>query len=235
MKWMMAAATALWMGLGLAGGLAGTAQAQSGPVVVELYTSQGCSSCPPADALMHKLAARSDVIALSLHVDYWDYIGWKDAFANPSHAERQRAYARKANRRSVYTPQMIIGGVDSVVGTHPMDVTDLIARHNAKTGPVAVTAARVAGGIEIAAKASRPASYEIVVARFEPRRTIKIKRGENAGKTLTYANVVSDLQVIGKWDGTKAMSLKASVGSGPVAVLIQRAGYGPIDAAALVK
>lgn len=90
--------------------------AQRAMVVVELYTSQGCSSCPPADALLHDLAEREDVIALALHVDYWDYIGWKDEFAHPQHAQRQRAYAQKAKRRSIYTPEFIVQGQTDVVG-----------------------------------------------------------------------------------------------------------------------
>ena len=100
--------------------LAIPATAQENPVVVELFTSQGCSSCPPADALMHDLAAREDVIPLALHVDYWDYIGWKDPFGNPAHADRQRAYAAAGNRRTIYTPEMVVGGVTDIVGTQPM-------------------------------------------------------------------------------------------------------------------
>lgn len=104
--------------------------AQDNPVVVELYTSQGCSSCPPADEYFHKsLAHRDDLIALSLHVDYWDYLGWKDHLASPEYSKRQRNYARAAGHRSVYTPQMIIGGVDHVVGNHPSEVKDKIADH----------------------------------------------------------------------------------------------------------
>ena len=99
-------------------------------VVVELFTSQGCSSCPPADALLERLSGRNDVIALSLHVDYWDYIGWKDKFASLAHTKRQQAYARAGGRRSVYTPQMIVNGLDDVAGTAPMDVVDMIDRHS---------------------------------------------------------------------------------------------------------
>ena len=97
-------------------------------VVVELYTSQGCSSCPPADALLEQLAARDDVIALSLHVDYWDYLGWQDAFANPAFTKRQRGYAARAGSSMIYTPQMVIGGRDHIVGTKGMELSDLIAK-----------------------------------------------------------------------------------------------------------
>ena len=115
----------MWMAVLVFAATAGSAQDKP-VVVVELFTSQGCSSCPPADALLDRLSSRNNVLALSLHVDYWDYIGWKDKFASPAHTARQQAYARAAGRRSVYTPQMIINGLDDVAGTAPMDVADMI-------------------------------------------------------------------------------------------------------------
>src|SRR6056297_2439763 len=117
----------------LMAGLAGAAlpqtraaMATSGPVVVELFTSQGCSSCPPADALLHDLAERGDVLALSLHVDYWDYIGWKDQFAQPAFTLRQKAYAVSGDRKMIYTPQMIVAGHVDVVGHKAMKVVRAI-------------------------------------------------------------------------------------------------------------
>lgn len=217
---------ALWIAL------SGSAQAQSQPVVIELFTSQGCSSCPPADALMHKLAARSDVIALSMHVDYWDYIGWKDEFASPKNTARQKAYAQAAGRRSIYTPQMIIGGVDSVVGTHPMDVADLIAKHRAQSTDVALKIARAGGKVQISATARRAGKFEVKLVRYTSARTTAIKRGENAGKTITYVNVVSDFQTIGDWDGRTPLQIATQAGPGPVAILVQRKGHGAIEAAA---
>jgi hypothetical protein len=225
--------TALWISLATSWGAA--VHAQNQPVVIELFTSQGCSSCPPADALMHKLAARGDVIALSMHVDYWDYIGWKDEFGRPENSARQRSYAAAGGRRSVFTPQMIIGGVDSVVGTHPMDVADLIAKHSASQKDVAIKVGRSSGVITVAATARRAAKYEIKLISFTNKRTTNIKRGENAGKTITYVNVVSDFQTVKKWDGRAPLSMAAKVGSGPMVVLIQRAGHGAIEAAAIVN
>jgi hypothetical protein len=116
--------------------------AQDRPVLVELFTSQGCSSCPPADALLHKLARRDDVVALALHVDYWDYIGWKDTFAKAAHSARQRAYAREAGRRMVYTPQMIINGADHVVIGRPISTAPDPVR------AVAAIQEEIAGGID---------------------------------------------------------------------------------------
>ena len=225
--------SALWISLAASWGFA--VQAQSHPVVIELFTSQGCSSCPPADALMHKLAARDDVIALSMHVDYWDYIGWEDEFGRPENAARQRAYAAAGGRRSIYTPQMIIGGVDSVVGTHPMDVADLITKHSRAQKDVALNVARSGGKITIAATARHAAKYEVKFIRYAHKRTTAIKRGENAGKTITYVNVVSDFKTVKKWDGRAPLALSANVGSEPLVVLIQRANHGAIEAAATVN
>ena len=132
MKTLGATVMTFWM-------LAGSALwAQTSPVVVELFTSQGCSSCPPADAMLHKLAERDDVIALALHVDYWDYIGWKDEFAVPAYTKRQRGYARTNGRRMIYTPQMVINGQDDVIGAKPMDVSDLIQKHHEVADKVAL-------------------------------------------------------------------------------------------------
>ena len=134
--------------------LAAPLSAQDRPVLVELFTSQGCSSCPPADAFLHELAKRDDVIALALHVDYWDYIGWKDSFAKPEYTARQRAYAKVSNRRMVYTPQMIINGTDHVVGTRPMDVKDLIKKHRGDVAQVTLTAQGHQGKLKISASAA---------------------------------------------------------------------------------
>ena len=112
------------------------------PVVVELFTSQGCSSCPPADKMLHALAERDDVIALALHVDYWDYIGWKDVFAQAKFSKRQREYAVVGGRRSVYTPQMVVNGVTDVVGGKPMKLSEAISAHAANPSPVDVSLKR---------------------------------------------------------------------------------------------
>uniref|UniRef100_UPI002FDA0931 DUF1223 domain-containing protein n=1 Tax=Pontibaca methylaminivorans TaxID=515897 RepID=UPI002FDA0931 len=105
--------------------------AQAGPVVVELFTSQGYPSCPPADAMLAELAGREDVLPLALHVDYWDYMGWKDTFASPENTARQRGYAAAGERKMVYTPQMVINGADHLVGTRFRDISALIDRHKA--------------------------------------------------------------------------------------------------------
>ncbi|UYV38867.1 DUF1223 domain-containing protein [Rhodobacteraceae bacterium D3-12] len=206
-------------------------------IVVELYTSQGCSSCPPADAFLHKLAKRADVVALSMHVDYWDYIGWKDVFADHKFTLRQHGYARAGQRRSVYTPQMIIHGQDHVVGNHPMDVSEIIKRYQARTQSIVLKASREGGQVMIRASGGQGAGPMVVqLVQYEPEVKVDIRRGENAGKTISYANVVREWQVIGEWNGAKPVALSAkAAGKLPMAVIVQQKGFGPIVAAARVE
>ncbi|MEO0765582.1 MAG: DUF1223 domain-containing protein [Pseudomonadota bacterium] len=214
-----------------------TPVAAQSPVVVELFTSQGCSSCPPADKLMHDLAKRDDVIALALHVDYWDYIGWKDEFADPANSDRQRGYAIEAGRRSVYTPQMIINGTTDIVGARPMELSKAIADHSTQTSQVTLSAMRDGDVVRIAAKsAGRSAGMLIHMLRIQPERTARITRGENAGHTLTYANVTEDWKILREWDGATDLELETQAsGDAPVVVLVQMGRHGPILAAAQIR
>ncbi len=208
--------------------------AQDNPVVVELFTSQGCSSCPPADEMLHALAERDDVIALALHVDYWDYIGWKDEFADPRNAERQRAYARKAGRRSIYTPEMIVNGLTDIIGARPMDVSKAIAEHKEKPPTVALELSRDGDDVIIDASLLATSQGPMVVQmlRYVPERQSRITRGENAGRTMTYANVTQDWTVVGEWDGRSPLKMAVkAVGDNPVVVLVQAPKMGPIIAA----
>lgn len=218
--------------------MASHAVAQSSPVVVELYTSQGCSSCPPADKILHKLADRDDVIALALHVDYWDYIGWKDEYADPAYTARQKRYASVSGRKMVYTPQMIVNGQEDVVGNRAMDVADAIARHKQQQQPVELQASRMGDTIRIQAEmtGTRPKAPMVVhLVRFTPERRARITRGENAGRELTYTNIVDDWTVVAKWDGRTALDIDARLqGDRPAVVLIQQKGPGPIVAAARI-
>lgn len=212
---------------------AGAAQAEN-PVVVELFTSQGCSSCPPADAMLHTLAKRDDVIPLALHVDYWDYIGWKDAFANPAHSDRQRKYAVAGGRRSIYTPQMIVNGETSIVGARGMELADAIQAHKARDTGVTVTLSRNGETLQINASArGRVPDMVVHVLRYQNARDVKILRGENAGRHLTYANVVEDWQVLTDWSGREDLQTEMPIsGAIPIVVLVQEKGHGPILAAA---
>ncbi|MFK7881174.1 DUF1223 domain-containing protein [Roseobacter sp.] len=210
----------------------------SGPVVVELFTSQGCSSCPPADKLLHALTERDDVIALALHVDYWDYIGWKDEFADPRNADRQRAYATVAGRRSIYTPEMIINGVTDIVGAKPMEISKAIALHKEQPAVAKVSIRRKGDKIQIEAETLHRSAGPMIVqiVRYKPSREARITRGENAGHTIVYANVTQDWKILGEWDGKKPLSMVTTApGQDPVVVLIQAENMGPILAAAHIK
>lgn len=225
----------LLLALATFGALSTPVQAENTPVVVELFTSQGCSSCPPADALIDELAARDDVIALSLHVDYWDYIGWKDEFAVPGNAQRQRTYAAEAGRRTVYTPEMIVQGVSDIVGAKPMAVAMAIEKHKAGPRLVSVELLRAAGAVAISVEALLPdlPPMDVFVLRYQPHRTSNITRGENAGRTIVYTNVTQDWQRLGQWDGRGVLDLDVDMGGDlPVVVIVQAANHGPIIAAA---
>ena len=214
-------------------------QAQSGPVVVELFTSQGCSSCPPADALMQKLADRDDVIALALHVDYWDYIGWKDEYGDPSYTRRQKAYAQAGGRKMIYTPQMVVNGQEDVVGAHAMELLDLIAKHKAKTPTVQVNLSRAGNTLAIRLSPQTvglTGPLDVHLVRFTPLRRAHITRGELAGHDLDYANIVDGWTVLGQWDAQQPTEMQVSIdGPRPAVVLVQRAGHGAILASALTQ
>ncbi|PWK60449.1 hypothetical protein C7455_10485 [Roseicyclus mahoneyensis] len=232
MKTTLAGALAVLILLGQAAG----AQDRQGPVVVELFTSQGCSSCPPADALLGELAMREDVIALALHVDYWDYIGWEDTFAMPEMTQRQHGYAYAAGSTVVYTPQIIIGGQDHVVGVRPMAVADLIQAHASAPDPVSVSLIRDAGGLALRAEAHmdppRP-QMVVQVVTFSPHEEMAIERGERAGTTAHHYNVVTSWQVVAEWDGANPFAARIEPQSDlPLVVIVQQRDHGPILGAA---
>ncbi|WP_319823857.1 DUF1223 domain-containing protein [Thalassovita sp.] len=217
---------------------AGSALAGENPVVVELYTSQGCSSCPPADEFLTTLANRDDVIALALHVDYWDYIGWKDEFASPHYTARQKAYAMAAGRRSVYTPQVIVGGQQHVVGNHPKDVTDLIGKHATKPQTIVLELDRKGNQLEIRATASQPQPDPLLVqlVRYRPSARVEISKGENAGRTVDYSNIVTEWKIVGEWDTKTPLRAGGPIsGDAPVVVIVQRKGPGEILSAARLR
>ena len=232
MKPILTCLAVLWTALAV------PAAAQNNPVVVELFTSQGCSSCPPADAMLHDLAKRDDVIALALHVDYWDYIGWKDVFASPANTERQKGYAVVAGRRSIYTPQMIVNGADAIMGAKGMELAEQISAHAAQPVKVAVALNRAGDRLTIRATLVDAAARDamlVQMVRFTPERSISITRGENAGRDMSYANVVHAFDIVAEWDGQEPLDMTTPItGDDPVAVLVQYAGHGQIVGAALL-
>jgi hypothetical protein len=209
--------------------------AGAGPVVVELYTSQGCASCPPADELLAELAGHEEVIALALHVDYWDYIGWEDSFAQAAFTERQKMYARAAKSRMIYTPQMIVGGVDRIEGNEPEAVVKLIGKHLAVERAVLLTLERQGDEVVIRAEAERPlaAGAEVQLVRYEPRAMVRIERGENAGRTVAYHNIVTEWTKLADWPGSAPLEMRARApGDQPVVVILQEPGPAAVLAAA---
>ena len=170
------------------------ASAEPISAVVELFTSQGCSSCPPADALINKLANRDDLVVLSYSVDYWDYLGWKDTHASEENTKRQRDYAESRNDKSVYTPQVVVNGRNHTVGSNEPAIENLISKN--KKLPVDVRLTMVGDAIEVSIDGQLPDDIEsttIYIASVLREATVSIKRGENSDRTVTYTNVVKKL------------------------------------------
>lgn len=224
---------------------AGAAAAFAGevprPVVVELYTSQGCSSCPPADALLARLAQRKDVLALSLPVTYWDMLGWKDTLASGANTGRQKAYAAAMGRGGVYTPQMIVDGIDDVVGSRTNAVGAAIAAREADMRAVPVSLKFIPGEmhVDVGGGGKDGSDATIWLFRVESSATVKIGGGENDGRTVTYRNVVREVKAVGMWKG-KPVSLdlpRDAVGGSArdgIAVVVQQAGHGRIVGASAI-
>lgn len=241
MRQIVSAACGLWLACGVAGAV--QAQAPSGDVadpgiVVELYTSQGCSSCPPADAFFAELVDEPGVIALSLHVDYWDYLGWADAFAQAQFTERQKAYARSVGKKMIFTPQVVVGGQDRMVGHKADEVRAAIARHAGLPRDVRLTVTRQGDVLRIRAEAVPPADRDIWVqiVRFAPERRVAIERGENAGRIVTYRNVVTSWEGVGDWNALQPLDLTApAAGEEPLVVILQEEGPAQIVAAAALR
>jgi hypothetical protein len=214
------------------------AQAEGGVAVVELYTSQGCNSCPPADEVLALLSGRDDVIALSLHVDYWDYLGWRDTFAQRQFTQRQVAYRDAWRKSVVYTPQMVVQGRHDVMGSHPDDLAAAIDAALEIEPPIKVTIERVGGMLKCRIEPGPKRTVGIVwIAKYTMNATVEIEHGENAGRTITYMNVVNSLNRIGSWAGSEPEEI-AMPQPGPgegVAIWIQAGEAGPILAAAKIE
>ncbi len=201
------------------------------PAVLELFQSEGCSSCPPAEAVLNSLADRPDLIALSFEVTYWDYLGWKDRFARPEFTSRQYAYAAAIGSDEVYTPQMVINGRGRIVGTDPAEVAASLSSYDrADPGPVLTVAG---ASVTIAAGPGRSKPAAIWLVRYDPRRIdVPIRGGENTGRTLPHRNLVTALIRLGDWTGAAARyALPAAAPGMASAILLQDGVAGPIIAA----
>lgn len=237
------AVTALAGGALFAAGSRRTGRAAAGgrsPVVVELFTSQGCSSCPPADAYLGRLAPRDDVVALGYHVDYWDYIGWPDPFADAAYTARQKAYRESLGNRTLYTPQMVIDGTVDAVGSDSRHVDRLIRqRLDAGRPAVAIEAVLAGGRLRVdLADAALPGPADVLAVAYDARHVTEIRRGENGGLRLEDFNVVRAIRRLGGFDGAAGtFSLTAGPWAqvdGGIAILVERAGGGPIWGASVL-
>ncbi|HWD25927.1 MAG TPA: DUF1223 domain-containing protein [Rhizomicrobium sp.] len=198
------------------------------PVVVELFTSQGCSSCPPANASLAAVAGRADVLALSFGVTYWDYLGWKDTFAQPQFTQRQIAYEPGLGHDGPFTPQIVVDGTADTVGDRQSDVEHLIGKARLN-GPAIDLKNDV---VSVAAAPARGAS-DVWLVRYDPRTVeVSVARGENEGVTLPHKNVVRELTRLGAWTGAAANFPISPAQAGlKTAVLIQKPRGGAIIAA----
>lgn len=205
--------------------------ASTQPTVVELFQSQGCSSCPPANANINAIADRPDVLALSFAVTYWDQLGWKDTFGSPRWTQRQWDYAHRAGRAQVATPQVIVNGIATIVGSNARELDATIARAGPpRGGPVlAIEGDRVRIGV---GAATQPSTVWLV--RYDPHvRNVPIRAGENGGRTLPHRNIVRDLVRLGDWSGRPARFAMPPAREPGLAsaILVQQGTGGPIIAA----
>ncbi len=211
-------------------GLAGSASAQD-PVLVELFTSQGCSACPPADALLAELATRDDVIALALHVDYWNYLGWQDIFSTPANTRRQRAHIEALGGRVVFTPDIVVNGAASMIGSRRAEVLAAIEQAKATPAALAVEVRHEGSAMvaDITPRGETETPARVLYFVYETPVTVEVTRGENAGRRLTYHNAVRSWSSLGDWSG-EAQRFEAPVPQDAlgVAVVVERISDGRV-------
>ncbi|WP_292870728.1 DUF1223 domain-containing protein [Mesorhizobium sp.] len=212
--------------------LAATATASAQPLtVVELFTSQGCSSCPPANANLIKVKDQPGVLALSFNVTYWDYLGWKDTFGKQEFTQRQVTYEPPLGHDGPFTPQVVVNGHADAVGAAPGEIEHLIATAGRTGGP---SLSLDGGKVSVGAGSAPGGKADVWLVRYARGVVqVPVARGENTGRTLPHANVVHALQKLGSWSGeATAYTLPAAAGGLSTAILVQSPGGGPILAAA---
>ena len=214
------------------------AAAGDSPVLVELFTSQGCSSCPPADKYLGEITKDENVLGLAFHVDYWDRLGWPDTFADSENTNRQYAYARHFSNRSVWTPQFVVNGRDYSKGNFRAMVAEYVTKAAARPDTVELSATIDGNMLMVAASplAEDLPRMDVFVAHFTPEETVAVKRGENAGRTLTYHNVVTGLYPVGRWSGKNRGEVTVDLqGERPFVVFVQERKAGAIHAAMVIR
>lgn len=214
--------------------LAAPAAAGEPPVVVELFTSQGCVACPPADIVLNELAKDESILALSWAVDYWDYLGWQDTFASPKHTLRQENYNKEFGKKGVYTPQMVVDGRLQAVGSRRDEVLALVDKARAEQNLARVTLSGDRKSLSVIIEGMEPKGEAVIrLVWYDSEQVVHIQYGDNRGRSLRYTNVVRGSKIIGKWDGGKVVLpidlelIKAS-GANCVAVIVQDGETGPI-------
>lgn len=216
----------------------GIAKAEDGVILVELFTSQGCSSCPPADRNLAELKDVDGVLPLSLHVDYWDYLGWRDTFGRRKHTERQFAYRDLMGARVVYTPQMIVHGMRDVPGFRANEIKRAITEIAAQKRRASIAISEDSGILRASVSApDENVPCTIYVATFTSEATVDIERGENRGRSITYHNIVDELMVVGPWRGGAGQEIelpRPGKGEG-IVVWIQEDRTGQIVTASFVN
>jgi hypothetical protein len=205
------------------------AAAQAGPIVVELFTSQSCSSCPPADAVLAELASRPGIIALGMHVDYWNGLGWHDPYSQHAFTERQRAYAELLPDREVYTPELVVGGRSSVVGSDRPAVEAALAA--AAAGEQVGLTLRRDGDALVAAAGSGAGTAKLWLAGYDLHHETRIGGGENGGRTLAEADIVRSLAPVAAWSGSP-LRIRLALPMGEQAAVFLQAPDGRIIGAA---
>jgi hypothetical protein len=210
-----------------------TASAFAQPVVVELFTSEGCSSCPPADRFLAELAqGRHDVLALSFHVTYWNSLGWRDPYSFQAATDRQNDYAARFGSNSVFTPQMVVDGTQSLVGSNRSDALATIAAARGRQTRTKVTLEREGENLLIDVGLG-DGTARVLLVGFDHEHQTSVGRGENSGRTLVEANIVRSIATVGHWTGKPMTALVSSPYGEDAAVLLQSAD-GTIVAAAAV-
>jgi len=215
------------------------------PVVVELFTSQGCSSCPPADLILGELCASKGVVAASFNVDYWDYIGWRDTLASPEFTRRQYDYARRLGKRQVYTPQMIVNGRHDVVGSRRREVLARVESEATRDPDTTVSMTIEEVGSELRIHIGDAPTDRLLqdatlwILMTTPKVVVRIERGENSGREITYHNVVRKIIPAGMWGGkAKDLTLPKSNlfvdGAEGCIAMLQVGGVGPVIAVATI-
>ena len=231
--WIRWAATAVL-------GVTSLAQADPRPAVVELFTSEGCNSCPPAEAYVGELAGRNDVLALAFHVDYWDDLGWRDRFGLSQSVQRQRAYARSLRLSGVYTPEVVIDGRADYVGSNRIGIGNAL-KEKREGVPVILSVGNGDADVRLEAPSGeapgkKEVGGDVVLVAYLRKAVTAIGRGENAGRTLDEYNIVRAVMRLGRWNGG-AQEFHAKLSSLPqdatdVAVLVQLPGQGAVVGAA---